>query len=158
MNPAVAIAASIENARFSECLFYCIAQLVAAVIAAALYRFLLRPTEFGLESLGVVSKLAAEFLGTFFLVFGVGLYVLIGDGATAAMAIGFLLMVQVYMFGNLSGGHVNPAVTVAILFSGRGKISARKAAMYVVTQLVAGIFAGVLFGAIAGKSGKKFDL
>jgi len=157
LNPAVAIAAGVGSTSWTYILPYIIGHMVAAVIAAALYRYLLRPTEFGLEALGVVSKLGAEFLGTFFLVFGVGLYHLAGSAVgTIAMSFGFLLMVNIYMFGNLSGGHLNPAVTIAILLSGRGKITSRKAAMYILTQLIAGLVAGVLFGVVAKKSGKSF--
>ncbi len=54
-------------------------------------------------------KLLTETIGTFFLVFTVGLTV-IGGTPFAPLAIGSVLMVMVYMGGHVSGGHYNPAV------------------------------------------------
>ena len=55
-----------------------------------------------------------EFIGTFFLVFTVGCVLLLGgDGVINAIAIGFALMIMVYAGGFVSGGHYNPAVTLA---------------------------------------------
>jgi aquaporin Z len=53
-----------------------------------------------------------EFIGTFFLVFTVGAAVRSG-AALAPLAIGAALMVMVYAGGHISGGHYNPAVTLA---------------------------------------------
>merc|ERR1719240_1836415 len=49
---------------------------------------------------------------------------------------------MVYALGSVSGAHFNPAVTLAILFSGRNKISSQEAIQYIFVQLLAGIFAG----------------
>ena len=71
-----------------------------------------------------------EFIGTFFLVLTIGLTVL-GGTALAPLAIGASLMVMVYMGGHVSGGHYNPAVSLAVLL--RGKMaSVGEFAMYVV--------------------------
>ena len=61
-----------------------------------------------------------EFIGTFFLVLTIGLTVL-GGTPLAPLAIGASLMVMVYMGGHVSGGHYNPAVSLAVLL--RGKMS-----------------------------------
>ena len=61
-----------------------------------------------------MKKYLVEFIGTFFLVFVVGLCVVSpGAGAMAPLAIGTTLMVMVYAGGHISGGHYNPAVTLA---------------------------------------------
>jgi aquaporin Z len=59
-----------------------------------------------------------EFIGTFFLVLTVGCTVL-GKVPVAPLAIGAVLMVMIYAGGHVSGGHYNPAVTLAVLVRGR---------------------------------------
>lgn len=88
------------------------------------------------------ERLLAECVGTFFLVFTIGVSVA-GGGANAAVGIGLILGIQIYTFGSVSGGFFNPAVTLAVLLSGRGKISAPHAAMYMGIQ-----FLGALIGAL----------
>lgn len=90
-----------------------------------------------------MRKYLVEFIGTFFLVFTVTCAVLSGV-ALAPLAIGAVLMVMVYAGGHVSGGHFNPAVTLAVLL--RGRISAAEAVPYWVTQLVAAVV-----GALLGK-------
>jgi aquaporin Z len=85
-------------------------------------------------------RYAAEAIGTFFLVFTVGAAV--GGGSPLApLAIGAVLMVMVYAGGHLSGGHYNPAVTLAVLV--RGRIKLRDAAAYWMVQLGAGVLAAL---------------
>ena len=59
-----------------------------------------------------------EFIGTFFLVLTIGLTVL-GGTELAPLAIGSSLMIMVYMGGHVSGGHYNPAVSLAVLLRGK---------------------------------------
>ena len=59
-----------------------------------------------------------EFIGTFFLVLTIGLTVL-GESPMAPLAIGASLMIMVYMGGHVSGGHYNPAVSLAVLLRGK---------------------------------------
>lgn len=67
-----------------------------------------------------MKKYLTEFIGTFFLVMTVGMTV-VGQGATplAPLAIGSALMVMIYAGGHVSGGHYNPAVTLAVWLRGR---------------------------------------
>lgn len=58
-------------------------------------------------------------------------------------------MVMVYMGGHVSGGHYNPAVTLAVWI--RGKIEAKDALAYWVSQLLGGIVAGLLCYILIGK-------
>ena len=68
-----------------------------------------------------VRKYIVEFIGTFFLVFTVGMTVIEpgGAGLMAPLAIGSALMVMIYAGGHISGGHYNPAVTLAVWIRGR---------------------------------------
>uniref|UniRef100_A0A7S4URC5 Aquaporin n=1 Tax=Alexandrium monilatum TaxID=311494 RepID=A0A7S4URC5_9DINO len=81
-----------------------------------------------------VNKLAAEFLGTFLLVFTVALNVLTGDAVWGAMSIAAVLAVSIYAMGPVSGGHFNPAVTIACLLTNR--IEAVDGALYMLVQVL----------------------
>src|SRR5260370_13465146 len=70
--------------------------------------------------LGVAGrKYVVEVIGTFFLTFVVAMSVLSGSVFTP-LAAGATLMVMIYAGGHISGGHYNPAVTLAVLARGRG--------------------------------------
>ena len=73
-----------------------------------------------------MKKYITEFIGTFFLVLTIGLTV--NAVPVAPLAIGAALMVMIYAGGHISGGHYNPAVTLAVLI--RGRISTGDAMTY----------------------------
>jgi hypothetical protein len=68
-----------------------------------------------------MHKYIVELIGTFFLVLTVGMTVVKPDtaGDMAPLAIGSALMVLIYAGGHISGGHYNPAVTLAVFLRGR---------------------------------------
>lgn len=86
-----------------------------------------------------MRKYVTEFIGTFFFVLTVGCTVL-GKVELAPLAIGSALMVMVYAGGHISGGHYNPAVTLAVLI--RGKIGLTDASAYWVSQVLGALVAG----------------
>jgi aquaporin Z len=88
-----------------------------------------------------MKKYLVEFIGTFFLVFTVGMAVRSG-AALAPLAIGSALMVMIFAGGHISGGHFNPAVTLAVWI--RGKCHAKDVVPYWVAQLAAGTVAALL--------------
>src|SRR3954447_12508746 len=93
-----------------------------------------------------IAKLVVEFIGTFFLVFTVGMTVKSPDAAALApLAIGSALMVMVYAGGHFSGGHYNPAVTLGVAL--RGKCPWAHVVPYWAAQFVGALAAagGVLF-------------
>ena len=68
-----------------------------------------------------VAKYMTEFIGTFFLVLVICLMTTQSNdhtGIVAPLAIGCTLMIMVYMGGHISGGHYNPAVTLACFLRG----------------------------------------
>lgn len=89
-------------------------------------------------------KYVYEFIGTFFLVFTVGMTVIGPNsaGIMAPLAIGSALAVMVYAGAHISGGHYNPAVSLAVYI--RGKLSSTDLVKYWVAQFAAGIVAGYL--------------
>lgn len=106
----------------------------------------------------MTRKLAAEWLGTFFLlatVVGSGIMAERLAGGNVAIALlgntiptGAILVVLITVFGPVSGAHFNPAVTLA--FALRGEIGARESLAYVAAQIIGGIIgvlaAHVMFG------------
>lgn len=87
-----------------------------------------------------MRKYIAEFIGAFFLVLTVGCTVIPGAaGVIAPLAIGAALMVMVYATGHISGGHLNPAVTLAVFV--RGRCEAKDVIPYWIAQLLAGVAA-----------------
>ncbi len=67
-----------------------------------------------------MKKYLVEFIGTFFLVFTIGMTVIApGAGAMAPLAIGSALAVMIFAGGQISGGHFNPAVTLGVWIRGK---------------------------------------
>nr|XP_020480340.1 aquaporin-9-like [Monopterus albus] len=96
---------------------------------------------------GILKEFLAEFLGTFVLVlFGCGSVAqtalsrnTLGDPLTIHIGFSVGLMMAVYVAGGVSGGHVNPAVSLAMVILGKLKIW--KFPFYVIAQFL-GAFAG----------------
>ncbi|WP_424244312.1 aquaporin Z [Elusimicrobium posterum] len=97
------------------------------------------------------KKYIAEALGTMFLVLmGCGSAVLAGSGVGLlgiSFAFGLTVMVMVYAIGPISGCHINPAITLAMLVN--KKISGKDAVGYVVAQFVGAIIGAFALYAIA---------
>ena len=99
----------------------------------------------------LAPKLVAEFIGTFALIFiGAGAAAVVGDGAglggiaAIAFAHGLTVMAFAFAYGNVSGGHFNPAVTIGLWSAGR--CAAADVIPYIVAQVIAAIAAaGVLW-------------
>eukprot|EP00747_Dinoflagellata_sp_TGD_P125988 gnl/TRDRNA2_/TRDRNA2_174230_c4_seq36.p1 gnl/TRDRNA2_/TRDRNA2_174230_c4~~gnl/TRDRNA2_/TRDRNA2_174230_c4_seq36.p1 ORF type:complete len:458 (-),score=98.30 gnl/TRDRNA2_/TRDRNA2_174230_c4_seq36:49-1422(-) len=164
-NPAVAFGIDVSSAHlgFGWALAYTGFEVLGAALAAFLFR-VCRPEDFD-EAVTeqnindykyqLATKLCSEFLGTYFLVLTVGLNV-IGGSPAGAYSIAAALMCMIYALGSCSGAHFNPAVTVAILLSGRDKCSVPDAAAYIGTQLVGGVLGALTYVLMEG--GKSFPL
>jgi len=98
------------------------------------------------------EQLVAEFVGTFFLVLGVTMAVA-SQHALGPLAVGAITAVMIYSFGSVSGAFFNPAVILAVILSGRRKLSPRVVVHYVLVELVAATAAA--FATFAG-TGKTF--
>jgi aquaporin Z len=90
-----------------------------------------------------MAKYLVEFIGTFFLVATVGFTALSPDdaGNLAPLAIGSALMVMIFAGGHVSGGHYNPAVTLAVYL--RGKLPMTDVIPYIVSQVLGGVAAAL---------------
>ena len=111
----------------------------------------------------MTKKVAAEFIGTFWLVFGgCGSAVLaaafpgVGIGLLGvSLAFGLTVLTMAFAIGHISGCHLNPAVSVGLWAGGRFKSS--ELIPYVISQVLGAIVAaGLLYFIASGKAG--FDL
>ena len=110
--------------------------------------------------MSIQKKCAAEFFGTFWLVFGgCGSAVLaagipgVGIGyAGVALAFGLTVLTMAYAIGHISGCHLNPAVSVGLFMGGR--FDGKDLVPYIITQVVAAVAAaGVLYVIASGQDG-----
>lgn len=106
------------------------------------------------------KSLVAEFLGTFWLVFGgcgsavlAAAYPELGIGFVGvAFAFGLTVLTMAYAVGGISGGHFNPAVSLGLTVAGR--FPAARLVPYIVVQVVGAIAAAaVLYLIASGKAG-----
>lgn len=110
-----------------------------------------------------MKKLVAEFIGTATLVvLGCGTAMLVGCDSISgcgylltALAFGLTIVAMAYSIGNVSGCHINPAVSLGVALS--GGMSWTEFAQYVVAQIL-GAFAGSGILAIIFKSGNVTDM
>jgi len=118
---------------------WCVGPLLGGACAGAIFG-ILHPDQIKPGAQTVEwKKYVIEFIGTFYLCFTVAMAVPQGSILTA-LAIGSILMCQVYAGGAHSGAAYNPAVTLAVFI--QGGLDAMTAGIYVAIQLVAGLVAG----------------
>lgn len=106
-----------------------------------------------------MKKYSAEFLGTFWLVFGGCGSALFAAGIPASgigylgvsLAFGLTVLTMVYAVGHISGGHFNPAVSIGLFVA--GKFSSRELLPYIIAQVMgAAGAAGFLLIVLVGKN------
>src|SRR5258705_7705223 len=90
-----------------------------------------------------MKKYLVEFIGTFFLVLTIGMTIIdpVVAAGFAPLAIGSALMIMVYAGGHVSGGHYNPAVTIAVWL--RGRCATADVPWYIGSQIAAGVVAAL---------------
>ncbi len=109
-----------------------------------------------------MNRYLAEFLGTFWLVFGgcgsavlAAAYPELGIGfAGVALAFGLTVLTGAYAFGHISGGHFNPAVSVGLCVGGR--FDAKDLVPYIISQVIGGALAAfILYMIVQGQADFK---
>lgn len=108
-----------------------------------------------------MKKLAAEFIGTFWLVLGgCGSAVLACNFPGAgigflgvALAFGLTVVTMAYAVGHISGGHFNPAVSVGLWMGGR--FDGKDLIPYIISQVLGGILAAAVLYVIATGNGSE---
>jgi len=94
-----------------------------------------------------MKKYIVEFIGTFFLVFTVGIAVR-SSAPLAPLAIGSILMVMIFAGGHISGAHFNPAVTLAAFL--RGRCARADVIPYWIAQFLAAVAAALIVNLVLG--------
>jgi aquaporin Z len=102
-----------------------------------------------------MRRYATEFIGTFFLVFTVCAAVLSGS-SLAPLAIGAVLAAMIFAGGHLSGGHYNPAVSLAAFV--RGRLGLVDLACYAAAQLLAGVVAAYTAKYVVNIDSARFEV
>ena len=99
---------------------------------------------------GLVGRLVAEAVGSFLLVFiGIGISFFNSSGISPALGFGLGLAAAMVAFGYVSGGHFNPAITVASAMAGRTRWGS--VLPYIVVQVIGAVLAaGILLITITG--------
>src|ERR1700749_4213708 len=110
--------------------------------------------------MSIAQRAGAEFLGTFWLVFGgcgsavlAAAFPALGIGFVGvALAFGLTVLTMAYAIGHISGCHLNPAVSIGLVVGKRFPASELPA--YIVAQVLGGIAgAGILYVIASGKAG-----
>lgn len=104
-----------------------------------------------------LKAVLAEFIGTFALVFVATATALVNGNnlVPVALAEGFVVAAFIYAYGNISGAHINPAVTFGLALNGTVKWAT--AAFYWIAQFAGAILAGFLLNYVVGTLGAKID-
>jgi len=148
-NPAVAVGIDVSSAGvgFGWCIAYTIFELIGAAAAVVVYQFIRPDEKIDGTARTKGGRFLCEFLGTFFLVLTVGLNV-IGGSKAPVWSIAASLMCVIFCMGDISGGHFNPAVTLAITISKRlpeEQTRDNTCVLYMVCQILGGIVAGFTY-------------
>lgn len=100
-----------------------------------------------------VNKYVSEFIGTFFLVFAGTGAIIVNDLTNGqithvgvALVFGLVVMAMIYSIGNISGAHMNPAVTLGFLVSGR--LEKCEAFPFIASQIFGALAASLLLSFI----------
>jgi aquaporin Z len=147
-NPAVAFGLDVASAHlgFKYCLVYTLFEFVGAALAVAAH--LTVDSRKDVEP-SVMKKAVSEFIGTYFLVLTVFLNVT-GMSPAGGLSIAASLMCMIYALGGVSGANFNPAVTLALLITGKGGMTPSLAPIYMGCQLAGGFAAGATSIMITG--------
>lgn len=95
-----------------------------------------------------MPKYNAELVGTFFLTLVVGLSQINSFPLPTPLLAAVTLMLMVYILGPISGAHINPAITIALLIA--GKIKSQEAINYIASQIIGSSIALFLITFTAG--------
>lgn len=106
----------------------------------------------------IYAEMMAEFFGTFLLVFigcgAVGVDVIAGAHiglVQVAILFGLAIDLSIYLFGSISGAHINPAITIAMAVFRKEEFPAVKIAPYILSQITGAFFgAAVLYSLMNG--------
>lgn len=156
LNPARSFgpAVIVGGPRLAQLWLFIVAPFLGATIAGLVFRYACPMAEWN-EQCFHVKKCAAEFFGTFTLVFigvGTAVFTTLPDRLNIAIAFGFGLIAAAYGIGVISGGHINPAVTMGVYVADRLEGGVKVLLIYWFGQFLGGLIAAsTVFGIVCGR-------
>jgi aquaporin Z len=164
-NPAIAMISLVQG-RYADAFIYLLAQFVAALTAAGLFR-VMNPAEWDDSdpiarlthshhnpdgsNIRAIAMASSELFGTMMLAYTIGLS---GNAdGSGYFAVGTILAAMIYMGGSVSGAHFNPAVSIGVYLKSRatnGSMRAMDCCMYIVVQIGGAFLGGKLAHIVNG--------
>jgi len=106
--------------------------------------------------ISLIKKCIAEMLGTFIFL-GVIITVVNDSSSTLpSLKIGLALMIAIVFFGDVSGGHFNPVVSIMLFMN--DKLNSIDLVFYILSQIIGGMLAYFVFVTIINKQKFAFSL
>jgi aquaporin Z len=170
-NPAFSLGVMTSTFNFASCFCYAVAELASAIIGFGLFRICrshddMRESDSTYEleqgispvvqdaphGSSLATRMLSEFVGTFYLVSTICLNTAVSTGYTAWSGAAVLIS-MLYALSGTCDGHLNPAVTLAVMLDDRNKCSKMDGCGYVAAQLLSAIPAGLVGISIAKNGG-----
>ena len=96
-----------------------------------------------------MKKYVAEAVGTLMLtLIACGVAVIVGNIITSSLAFGLVIVAAAYSIGNVSGCHINPAVSISMVVA--GKMEAKECVKYIISQVIGALFGSLLLAFCLG--------
>ena len=96
-----------------------------------------------------MKKYIAEGVGTMMLtLIACGVAVIVGNIITSSLAFGLVIVAAAYSIGNVSGCHINPAVSISMVVA--GKIEVKECIKYIISQVIGALFGSLLLALCLG--------
>lgn len=156
LNPAVALGLDLTGYDYKAYwgFHYCISEFLGALLAAVLFLicrkedFIADPQRRNEYVPKLGNRAICEFAGAFIMVLTIGLC-LVTHQTAAPWAAAAALASLSYALADVSGGHFNPAVSLAVVLSGRNKCRALDGFVYSIAHAGAGLLAALIFARVA---------
>lgn len=96
-----------------------------------------------------MKKYIAEGVGTMLLtLIACGVAVIVGNIITSSLAFGLVIVAAAYSIGNVSGCHINPAVSISMVVA--GKMEVKECIKYIISQVIGALFGSLLLALCLG--------
>ena len=96
-----------------------------------------------------MKKYIAEGVGTMLLtLIACGVAVIVGNIITSSLAFGLVIVAAAYSIGNVSGCHINPAVSISMVVA--GKMEVKECIKYIISQIIGALFGSLLLALCLG--------
>lgn len=164
VNPARSFGPAVlrGSPRLDQLWLFFIAPFMGATFAGLVFRFNCPLSKGWSHTCPLLKKFFAEFFGTYTLVLlGAGTAVFTTDPIriNISIAFGLALIAAAYGIGAISGGHINPAVTLGVFVANKLPGGLKELGVYWLAQFLGGIMATTtLYGIVSGRPGYEIEV